>query len=220
MGRIEVVLGPARRVRRSASASAGRSASRTSRYAGRTPLDLDAIASRRSSRDLGDRTCDELPRLGAPRRQALSDDVAADRARGRRPHQGGARLARQSRRARAHDPRRAADRRRVLLLRQGTRAGRPADRHGRSRGVPAVGRHRFAGGRAPHDEARLRGDLRALPQLSDPVARVAGEGARAGAAADEVAAALAAVSRARSARSSSRSCSRCPARCASWSTAG
>ena len=45
----------------------------------------------------------------------------------------------------------------VLLLRQGTRARRAADGHSRPRGVPAVGRHRLAGGGAPHDEARLRG---------------------------------------------------------------
>ena len=34
----------------------------------------------------------QLSRVGAPRRQAISDDVAADRARGRRPDQGSARL--------------------------------------------------------------------------------------------------------------------------------
>ena len=42
-------------------------------------------------RDLGDRDVRQLPRVGAPRRQALSADVAAGRARDRRPHQGGAR---------------------------------------------------------------------------------------------------------------------------------
>ena len=65
-------------------------------YAGRTPLDLDAIAAA-ILHDLGDRTCEQLPRLGAPRRQALSADVAAGRARSRRPDQGGARLAGRSR---------------------------------------------------------------------------------------------------------------------------
>src|SRR4029434_74456 len=55
-------------------------------------------------------------------------------------------------------------------------------------------RNRFAGGRAPDDEAWLRRQLRSLPQLSDPVARLDGEGTRAGSTADHVAAALEVVS--------------------------
>ena len=42
-----------------------------------------------------------VPRVRAARRQAVPADLAADRARGRRPHQGGARLARRPRRIRS-----------------------------------------------------------------------------------------------------------------------
>ena len=42
-----------------------------------------------------------------------------------------------------------------------------------------VRRHRLAGGRAPHDEARLRGQLRSLSQLSRSCRAPRGEGARA-----------------------------------------
>ena len=59
-------------------------------------------------------------------------------------------------------------------------------------GLPALRRHRLAGGLAPDDEAGLHGHVRPLPQLPDPVAGVAGEGARAGDAADKVAAPVAA----------------------------
>ena len=52
-----------------------------------------------------------VPRLGAPRRQALSADLPGDRARGRRPDQGGARLAREPRRPALDDSRRGADQR-------------------------------------------------------------------------------------------------------------
>ena len=55
----------------------------------------------------------------------------------------------------ADDPRRDAAGRRVLLLRQGAGRRRPADRHRRPRGVPAVGRHRFAGRGVPDDAPRL-----------------------------------------------------------------
>ena len=96
------------------------------------------------------------------------------------------------------------------LLRQGTRAGRAADRDCRPRRVPAVRRYRFACRRASHDEARVRRHLRALSQLSDPVARVAGEGPRAGAAADDAGSTGRGCISSRSARSSSRSCSSVP----------
>ena len=49
-------------------------------------------STRRDPRDLGDRDVQQLPRVGAPRRQALSADLAPGRARDRRPHQGSARL--------------------------------------------------------------------------------------------------------------------------------
>ena len=64
-----------------------------------------------------------------------------------------------------------ADERRVLLLRQGARRRRAAGRHERHGDVPALGRHRFAGGGVADDAARLPRALRPLPQLSDPVAR-------------------------------------------------
>ena len=62
--------------------------------------------------------------------------------------------------------------------------------------------------------------LRPLSQLPDPVARVAGEGARAGAAADARSSCTRGCSWSRSARSSSRSCSPSRRRCASSSTGG
>ena len=147
-------------------------------------------------------------------------DLAADRARGRRPDQGGARLARRSRRAGVHDPRRGAHARGVLLLRQGARRRRHAGRRQRARGVPAVGRHRLAGRGVAADAARLPRAVRALPQLPDPVARVAGEGARAGAAAGASSSSTRGCSWCRSARSSSRSCWPSRRRCASSSTGG
>ena len=61
--------------------------------------------------------------------------------------------------------------RRVLLLRQGARRRRPADRRERPRGVPAVGRHRLAGGRVADDAPRLLRAPRPLPQLSDSSTR-------------------------------------------------
>ena len=123
------------------------SASRTSRA--RRSCRSTSTASRTAILDdLGDLRRVHVPRVGAPRRQAVSADVAADRARGRRPHQGGEGLARRSRRSGADDPRRAADRRGVLLLRQGAGPGGLPTGIERPRGVPAVGRHRFAGGGA------------------------------------------------------------------------
>ena len=160
----------------------------------------------RAARRRGDRAADprgprrpttgDVPRLGAPRRQALSADVAADRARGRRPDQGSARLDGDLVASRADDPRRGAHRRGVLLLRQGPRRRRPAGRRERRACVPALGRHRLAGRGVADDAARLPRAVRPLPQLSDPVARLAGEGARAGAAAHAVPVRLAAAARA------------------------
>ena len=74
MGRIEIVLGPTRAARgRVRAHPARRSASPTSRWPGASPLDLDAIAAgdpARPRRPL----VPQLPRVGAARRQALSDD--------------------------------------------------------------------------------------------------------------------------------------------------
>ena len=55
----------------------------------------------------------------------------------------------------ADHPRRGADRRGVLLLRQGARRRRAAGRRQRQGRLPAVGRHRFAGRGVADDAARL-----------------------------------------------------------------
>ncbi len=75
--------------------------------------------------------------------------------------------------------------------------------------MPPLGRHRLAGCGLADDAARLPRRLRALPQLSDPVAGVAGEGARAGEAADACSSSGRGCCWSRSARSSSVSCSPC-----------
>ena len=79
---------------------------------------------------------------------------------------------------RADDSHRDAAGRLVLFLRQGAGRRRHAERHGRTRRLPAVGRHRLAGRRVPDDAARLHGAADSFSQLPDPVARVAGKGAR------------------------------------------
>ncbi len=84
----------------------------------------------------------------------------------------------------------------LLLFRQGAGRRRIAERHQRQGGVPVVGRLRLAGRRVPHDAARLLGSADSLPQLSDSVARVAGESARDRGAAHAVAAPLAPAARA------------------------
>ena len=150
---------------------------------------------RRSSRDLGDRAARVVPRLGAARRQALS---AAPRREIEREVGGRIKQARGWRVDLSHPaldgPRRDAHRRRVLLLRQGAgrrRACRPAP----AGGWPCL----LSGGiDSPvaawrHDAARLPGAPRPLPQLPDPLARLAGEGARDRRAAHALPAALAAV---------------------------
>ena len=111
----------------------------------------------RSSHDLGDRQVESFRVSARARRQALSAHVAADRARGGRAHQAGEGLARGSRAAGADGSHRDAARPVVLFLRQGAGRRRAADRHERPGGVPAVGRHRFAGGRVPDDAPRLLG---------------------------------------------------------------
>ena len=143
------------------------------------PLDVDGIA-KAILEDLGDHAGLDVPRLGQARRQAISADVAADRARGRRAHQGSEGMDRRSRQPRVHDSRRGAHRRGVLSLREGSRPGRHADGRQRPGRRAALGRHRLAGGLLSPDEARMPRHPRALSQLSDSVARVAGKGARAG----------------------------------------
>ncbi len=176
MGRIEVVLGPAsdwptvhaRLSRVFGAANFAR--------AGRVPLDIDGIAQQilERSRSIGSAV---VPRVRAARRQAVSDDLSAARARDWRPHQGSARVACRSREPGADHSRGDADRRGVLLVRQGARRGWVAGGRERARRLFAVWRHRFASRRMADDAAGLPGHLRSLPQLSDPVARIAGEGA-------------------------------------------
>ena len=73
------------------------------------------------------------------------------------------------------------------------RPGRHADGRQRTRRRAAFGRHRFAGGVLSADEARVPRHPGALSQLSDPVACIAGESARAGGGADAVSAVHASV---------------------------
>ena len=156
-----------------------------------------------------------VPRVGDARGQAAAVHLPAGRARSRRAHQGSRRLACRSRRSRADHSHRDDAGRRVLFLRQGAGRRRAADRDRRARRMPAVGRHRFAGGRVPDDAARLLGAAHSFSQLPDPVARVAGKSPRDRRAADDASAAVATGARARSANCSSRSCSRFRRSCAS-----
>ena len=165
--------------------------------AGRAPLDIDAIAA-------------ADPRRPRRRRRPSTFRVSARRADKRFPltspqieREVGGRIKEargwtvEPRQPGAHDSRRGADRRGVLLLRQGARA--PAGCRSASSGtrrVPALGRHRLAGRGVADDAPRLPRAVRPLPQLPDPVARVAGKGARAGDAAHALPVPLAAVPRA------------------------
>ena len=166
-------------------------------YAGRGPHDFDGAGR-------GDPRATSA--IGSPRRSAsrprasdkrLAVHVAADRARSRRADQG-------SRRAGASISTRPALTIHIEMLpddafyffgKEPGAGGLPTGTGGR-RGVPAVRRHRLAGRGVPHDAARLLGAADSFSQLSDPVARVAGEGARDRRAADEVPAAIAAGARA------------------------
>src|SRR5690606_3519437 len=78
----------------------------------------------------------------------------------------------------------------AVFVRQGEGRRRSADWRQRACDVSALGRHRFAGGRVAHDEAWVPRELRALPQLSRALTRVAGKGRRTGGAAHEVATAI------------------------------
>ena len=118
----------------------------------------------------------ELSRRGPSRRQAIPDSVAGDRADHRSSRAGRDGLAGEPRQAREDHSRRGRHERRVLLLREGTRARRTAGRHQRQGDVPALRRHRLTGGGLARHAARMPVDVRALPQLSDSLAHVPGEG--------------------------------------------
>ena len=101
MGRIEIVLGPAADVGRSCAIGCRRvfGVANFAR-AGRAPLDIDAIAAAILDGPRARGSAD-VPRVGAPRRQALPADVAARSSARSAAGSRGARLARRSRRARS-----------------------------------------------------------------------------------------------------------------------
>ena len=182
---------PRRRGPRSASACRGCSAS---------PIFVCRPRLRRSSMRLAARILEAsrrpagrvVSRQRAPRRQAVSVHVAADRTRGRRPRSrrpGDGGWISSTRRSRSHRDVAGPG---VLLFRQGARGRRAADRHRRAARLSALGRHRLAGRGVSDDAARLLRAAHSLSQLSDPVARVAGEGPRDCGAADAAPAAVAA----------------------------
>ena len=215
MGRIEIVLDDDGRLGRSCASGLPRvfGVANFAR-AGRAPLDVDAIAAAILG-DLGpeDPASFRVSARRADKRFPLTSPQIEREVGGRIKEARGWHV--DLGEAGADDPRRGADERGVLLLRQGARRRRAADGRQRARRVPALGRHRLAGGGVADDAARLPRRVRALPQLSDPVARVAGEGARAGAAADARSSSARGCSSCRSARSSSRSCWPSRRRCAS-----
>ena len=136
------------------------SASPTSRTPAAAPHDFDALAAAILG-DLGDRERRVVSRQRAPRRQALSVHVAADRARSRRPDQGGAGAGAST----SSDPALTIH---IEMLpehafyffgKEPGAGGLPTGTGGRRR-VPAVGRHRFAGRGVPDDAARLLGAAR------------------------------------------------------------
>ena len=98
MGRIEVVLGPARRREQVGRADPPHVRHRQLLVRAAGPRSTSTSLDRRDPARPRRPHLRQLSRVGAPRRQALSADLAADRARGRRPHQGGARLAGRPRR--------------------------------------------------------------------------------------------------------------------------
>ena len=179
MGRIEIVLGSAdawepvadrlRRVFGIANFS----------RAALVPLDVDVIAkailagSRRSARSRRS----ACRRARADKRFPLTSPQIEREVGGRIKDAQG--MDGESGQSGVHDSRRSADGRGVLLLRKGGRARRHAHRCQRPRGRAVVGRHRFAGGGVSADEARVPRHPCALSQLSDSVASIAGEGARA-----------------------------------------
>ena len=222
MGRIEIELGRRSAVGRGRASGCARVFGIANfSYAGRGPARLrragggDPRRPRRSPAPTSFRV------QRAPGGQAVSVHVAADRARGRRPDQGGERAGASisTQPALTIHIEMLPDAR-VLLLRQGAGRRRPADRHRRPGRVPAVGRHRLAGGGVSDDAARLLGAAHSLSQLPDPVARVAGEGARDRGAADAATSCGRGWCSCRSASCSSRSCSACRRSCASSSTGG
>ncbi len=144
----------------------------------------------------GTRAGCELSREGAPRGQALSVPVPRDRTAhwrcGPDPHGVDGRSVAPG----LHHPGRGADHRRVLLLRSRTGLRRAPERHGRTRDVAHLWRHRLAGRGLADHAARLPVALRALPQLSRALEYVAGEGPRAGPHPDRSPAAIPALPRA------------------------
>src|SRR5262249_36471595 len=148
-------------------------------------------ARRRRPRDRGAR----LPLLshhGAAGLQDLPPHVH-----GSQSGAGRARAAPPSRGARGPPPRRPRDPRGGAAPR-GLRVPRPLSRPGRAArglgwysGRSCLGRHRLAGGRLAHDEARLSRPLRPLPQRAVPARRLHPQGARAGGPAHPVAVLLA-----------------------------
>ena len=218
MGRIELVLGPEADLGTGERTHRPRLRHRQLRArrarAARRRRDRHRDPERPRAREPG-----HVPRVGQARRQALSPELPRDRARGRRPHQGSAQLDREPRQSGVHDSRRGADARSVLLLRHRPRPRRASRRRQRPRGVPPLGRHRFAGRGLAHAAPRLPRPVHPLSQLSDPVARVAGEGPGAGEVCSRVTSSVRGSSSCPSARSSSASCSPSRPRSASSSTA-
>ena len=211
MGRIEVVLGPDAdwdAVRERVSHVFGIAQLRAGRARARS---TSTRSPRRSSRTSGPREPGDVPRLGAARRQALSADLAADRARGRRPDQGGARTGRSI----STNPELTihvealTDEAFYSFGKERGAGGLPVGVSGRvacllSGGIDSP----VAAWRMMRRGCRVA--LRPLPQLSDPVARVAGEGARAARSCWPGSSSIRGCSSCRSARSSSGSCSPSP----------
>jgi thiamine biosynthesis protein ThiI len=192
MGRLEVVPGP--------SASPDAVADRIRHTFGianfslarRVPIDLDDIAAA-VLRDLGDRTCEafRVSARRADKRYPLSSPQIEREVGGR---------IKAARGWHVDLEKPEIDVRLEFLSNEAfyffdKQPAPAACRQVRGPGrVPALGRHRFAGGGVADDEARLHRHLRPLPQLSNPVARVDRKGAFAGHAADALAAAFAALS--------------------------
>ena len=120
----------------------------------------------------------------APRRQAISAHLAADRTRGRRTikEARGWRVDLDAPELTIHVETLTNEAFYFFGKDRGA-GGLPTGCQRTSR-LPAVRRHRLARRRVANDAARLPRAVRALSQLSDSVARVTGEGARARAAAD------------------------------------
>ena len=161
MGRIEIELGPRRVMARGARArSAVSSASPTFRIAGRGAARLRRAGGgdpRRPRRPAA-RVVPRVSARRADKRFPFTSPQIEREVGGLIKEAKGWRVDLDD--AGADDPPRDAAGPRVLFLRQGAGRRRAADRHRRARGVPAVGRHRLAGGGVPDDAARLLGAAR------------------------------------------------------------